>query len=297
MLDSATGVTVYAPDGFATYHPFNPSVNANSYHVFGTYPRGTFYYHKQADMATNPATGWCDYTSRKIGFAIFNPDDLKMILAFRRDGEYLTPGILTLSNKLDGEGPYRIVPPQKTPGPPDQRSTAADATEPNVWIWPYSDNNAINDHNAGFSSRTVTMIKVEPLPPGTTDINTMEAGWPYVDGKKIIVYGAINPRPLFRLYSDLDVLITMIKAQKGTVFTNQSAQGALVNKLQDIKKRVARRAYTDALTSLKEDVLQKMDGYLSGRVDTNDWVKDLTVQKKLCGEIQKIWIALVVLGG
>ncbi len=42
MLDSATGITVYSPDGFATYHPFNPSSNPNSYHVFGIYPPGIF---------------------------------------------------------------------------------------------------------------------------------------------------------------------------------------------------------------------------------------------------------------
>ena len=40
MLDSATGITVYSPDGFATGHPFEPSTNPNSYHVFGTYPSG-----------------------------------------------------------------------------------------------------------------------------------------------------------------------------------------------------------------------------------------------------------------
>ena len=112
-----------------------------------------------------------------------------MLLAFKRDGEYLTPGVLNLQNKLDGEGPFRVVPPQKNPGPPDQRSTASKPTDPTVWVWPY--NNA-NDHNAGFSSRTVTMIKVEPLPEGTTDINTLEAGWPYVEEKKILIYGAIN---------------------------------------------------------------------------------------------------------
>jgi len=299
ILDSATGVTVYSPDGFSTYHPFYKSANANSYHIFGAYPQGTFYYHEQADMVTNPSTGWCDYTSpstadRKNGSAISNPDDLKLMLAFKRDGDYLTTGELNASNKLDGEGPYRIVPPQKTPGPPDQRSTAANATDGNVWVWPY---NSINDHNAGFASRTVTMIRVDPLPSGTTDINTLEAGWPYVDGKKVIIYGAINPRPVNRLYTNLDVLISTIQSRKATVFKNKSSQGALVSKLQAIKKQVGRRAYTGALTALKQDVWQKMDGYLSGGVDANDWVMDLTVQKELSGEIQKIWIALVVLGG
>ena len=45
-----------------------------------------------------------------------------MMLAFKRDGEYLTQGVLNLQNKLDGEGPFRVVPPQKIPGPPDQRT-------------------------------------------------------------------------------------------------------------------------------------------------------------------------------
>ncbi len=42
---------------------------------------------------------------------------LKMLLAIKRDGEYLTPGVLNTSNKLDGERPYRMSTPQKVPGP------------------------------------------------------------------------------------------------------------------------------------------------------------------------------------
>jgi hypothetical protein len=38
----------------------------------------------------------------------------------------------------------------------------------------------------------VTIIRVEPLPAGTTDINILEAGWSYVDNAKIIIYGAID---------------------------------------------------------------------------------------------------------
>ena len=58
-------------------------------------------------------------------------------------------------------------------------------------IWPYDFD---WDHNAGASSRTVTIIKVEPLPPGTTDIDILEAGWDYVDDEKVIVYGALDSR-------------------------------------------------------------------------------------------------------
>jgi len=298
MLDSATGITVYSPDGFATYHPFNPVANPNSYHVFGTYPPGVFYYDTQADMATNPLTGWTTYTSpsaagRINGSPIFNPEGLKMLLAFERDSEYLAPGVLNAQNKLDGEGPFRVVPPQKNPGPPDQRSTAANATDPAKWVWPY---NPSADHNAGFSSRTVTMIKVEPLPVGTTDINTLEAGWPYVDEKKVVVYGSIDPYPMNKLNKGLDALIDMIMAKPGAAFKVPSSKIALVNKVEAIKKQVAAGAYSAALEKLKEDVLKKTDGYLSGAVDANDWVKDITVQQELCSQIQKIWIMLVLVG-
>ena len=46
---------------------------------------------------------------------------MKMILAYKRDAMFLDPGILNQDNKLDGEGPYRLVPPQKNPGPPEIR--------------------------------------------------------------------------------------------------------------------------------------------------------------------------------
>jgi hypothetical protein len=299
MLDSATGITVYAPDGFATYHPFSANPNPNIYHVFGIYPSSIFYYDTQADMATNPSTGWCNYSSpaaanRGNGDPIFNPDDLKMMLAFERDGEYLTPGVLNSANKLDGEGPFRVVPPQKNPGPPDQRSTAANATNPAVWIWPYSTS---NDHNAGFSSRAVTMIRVEPLPLGTTDVKEIEAAWSYIDEKKIIIYGAINPSPVDNLNKSLDSLITAIKSLKISAFKNKLHQATLVNKIEAIKNQVAAGAYSGALSKLKNDVLQKMNGYLSGAVDANDWVSDLNAQKQLVFQIQTISIMLVILGG
>ena len=99
------------------------------------------------------------------------------------------------------------------------------------------------------------------------------------------------------LNRNLDALIDAIKSQKGSVFRNKSYQKALVNKVEAIKKQVAHGAYSRALARLKEDVLEKTDGCLSGAVDWNDWIKDLDVQRELCSEIQKIWIMLVVLGG
>jgi hypothetical protein len=297
MLPTASGTTVYSPDGFATFHPFNPSGNPNSYHVFGEYPPATYRYNGQADMAQNPVTGWADYTSpacagMQDGDAIFNPDGLRLMLAVQRDGEYLTPGVLNLQNKLDGEGPFRIVPPQKTPGPPDQRSTAVQATDPATWIWPYKGS---ADHNAGFASRTVTMIKIEPLPAGTTDINTMEAGWPYVDENKIIVYGSMVTDLKPRLSDEIADLKDLVQAADAAGFKNKSSRTALANKIDALAHQIKANAYQGALQKLKNDVVQKTDGCpLTGQVDSNDWVTSPQLQKDIYSAAERVWILLVL---
>lgn len=189
ILGSATGILAYAPDGYAQTHPLEPDPAEELYHVNGIYPAADYYYDEEADVALNTVDGWCDYSApscqgRNHGDAINNPDGLKMILAYQREGAYMDPGVLNEDNKLDGEGPFRIVPPQLDPGPPDQTE---DNTTPDT-IWPYG----ASDHNAGFSARTATIIKIEPLPVGMTDIDIYEAGWAYVDQQKVVVYGAID---------------------------------------------------------------------------------------------------------
>jgi hypothetical protein len=191
IMKAATGITVFAPDGWSQYHPLeaDPS-QPEFYHVNGVYPGATYHYRDQADTAKNPLDGWCDYSApscagRSDGDTIVVDGGFKMILAYKRDGQFMDPGILNQDNKLDGEGPYRVVPPQKNPSPPDQSSRADNQSV----VWPYNND---WDHNAGASTRTVTIMRVEPLPAGTTDINILEAGWSYVDQEKVIIYGAID---------------------------------------------------------------------------------------------------------
>lgn len=197
ILPSATGIIVYSPDGWSQTHPLYYDEDIEMYHVYGNapgqtyqYPPASYYYNTQADIATNPTFGWCDYSApscvgRFNGDPIHVDGGLKAILAIKREGAYLDPGVLNSENSLDGEGPFRVVVPQKYVNAPDQSSKASNQ---NV-IWPY---NSDWDHNAGAATRTVTIIKVLPLPQGTTDIDVLEAGWKYVDQEKIIVYGAIN---------------------------------------------------------------------------------------------------------
>ncbi len=182
ILASATGITVFAPDGWSQYHPLLPLADPAMYPVFGTYPEAQ--YHFSPKVAS-----WCDYSApscagRKPGETIKVPDGLRMLLALKREGKPLPPAVLSKDNKLDGEGPYRVIVPQRVPSPPDQPSKANDQD----LLWPYK---ADWDHNAGSSTRAATMIRVEPLPPGTTDIDIAEIGWKYIDEGKIVIYGTI----------------------------------------------------------------------------------------------------------
>jgi hypothetical protein len=87
------------------------------------------------------------------------PDKLYMLLAYMRDGDPLTPGKINPTTlKFDGEGPYRLIPPQKIAGNPDRGFKEEDPVGDG---WDCDDN---KNHNAGSSARTVAAIRVDPIP-------------------------------------------------------------------------------------------------------------------------------------
>jgi hypothetical protein len=289
LLGTATGTTVYAPDGFSQYHPLYPDASPSLYHVFGDYPAATYYYTETADMAKNPTTGWCHYDSpsaagRANGDPIVNPDGLKLLLAITRDGANLTTGVLNKQNKLDGEGPFRVVPPQKLPGPPDQRSTVTGWTG----IWPY-DVNA--DHNAGFSTRSTTIIKVEPLPEGTTDISLLEAGWPYVDEAKIVVYGAIDPSP--NISEKLDALEASLEAAAKKDFRNRAFKELLIRQIETVEWLVKRGWYGLASRMLADSLLPETDScYVKPAHRSDDLIADCDLQKQVQWALNEIVVLI-----
>jgi hypothetical protein len=341
MLSNATAIIVYSPDGFSYTHPLLPPVSQDPMHlqyfVVGPYPKGTYYYSTEADVKLNTAYGWCDYSAPSCAGRIQSkdgvpiPDELRMLLGIKRDGNYLTPGVLDSSNKLNGEGPFRVIPPQVIPGPPDQSSTSKIQSV----IWPY---NETNDHNAGASTRSTTIIKVVPLPVGTTDIDLTEAGWPFIDEGKILVYGAVDPVPT--ILEKLDELILTLSEMddadfrdcpsKHCVHQNQegtfklskcpqyhfakwgragncpghlckkhchySCNDVLVQKLEVVKKQVLRGAYEGALEKLHNDIQKKTDGcVVDGAVDRNDWVTDCEKQKQFYWALNEIVVLLSIL--
>jgi len=293
MLPSATGIKVFAPDGFSQYNSLAYDPTPGIYPVYGAYSPAVFHYDEAADVALNPSSGWCDYgapsaAGRNDGDPITVPDGLRLLLAIKRDGAYLTPGVLNAQNKLDGEGPFRVVPPQKIPGPPDQRSTSSNPSLP----WPY-DRNA--DHNAGFSTRTATIIKVEPLPKGTTDINTYEAGWPFVDQEKFMVYGAIDPLPTIR--EKIGALSAFVLSIDPSHVSPKNVRETLANKLEAVSLQLGKGSAQGEISKIEHDLLPKTDGCAAGGApDKNDWIRDCQDQSTVYWGLKEVLVLLAING-
>ena len=113
-----------------------------------------------------------------------------MLLAYERDGLPLESCNLDpTSGKLNGEGPYRLIVPQLTPGVPDRGSQYSPTTCDDGYD--YDDS---KDHNAGAMVRGTVAIRVNPLPEGYEDFDYYNGGWAYIAGHNLLIYGAgVNP--------------------------------------------------------------------------------------------------------
>lgn len=292
MLPSAYGIQVLAADGFGVTHPLDPT--PGYYHVRGTYPQSTFYWDAEADRALNPAYGWCDYSAASVagrsnGDPIVTEGGARLLLAYRFEGAYLDPGYLGSNGKLAGEGPFRVVPPQHTPGPPDQASTSIIQDV----IWPFDGLEACTDHNAGFSSKCVTVVKVEPLPEGTTDIDTLEVGWEYVRDGKIVVYGAIDPVPtVLAKTADLREFVLTLEPED---LRGKNMDSAYAKKLDVLLKQIDNGAITGAEDKIVNDLLPKVDGVIeAGSPDGDDWVTDPIAQRRIYWSLQELLVLLAI---
>jgi hypothetical protein len=181
-----TGISVFAPDGFArdfTISQINTQYADNLYYSvdqsamalanqFVTYPMV---------IPTNPGTGSAYANGDTI-------TDLWLTIASQRDGAALSTSYYDMTTKkLEGEGPYRIIPPvantkaQPSFSRPDRGSTAATLGDG----WDYNSN---LDHNAGNSNRGVVVIRVNPMPAGYEEYDTSN-GWSLIASKQIVIYG------------------------------------------------------------------------------------------------------------
>lgn len=292
MLPSAYGIQVLAADGFGVTHPLD--LTPGYYHVRGVYPQSTFYRDAEADKALNAAYGWCDYSAasvagRSSGDPIVTEGGARLLLAYKFEESYLDPGYLGSDGKLAGEGPFRVVPPQHTPGPPDQASTSAIQDV----IWPFDGDELTTDHNAGFSSKCATVVKVEPLPAGTTDIDTLEAGWEYVRDGKIVVYGAIDPIPTV-LAKTADLREFVLSLQRDDL-RGKNMDITYVKKLDVLLRQIDNGAIAGAEDKITDDLLPKVDGMVeTGAPDGDDWVTDPIAQRRIYWSLRELLVLLAI---
>lgn len=181
-LTGVTGITVFAPDGYSTDHslqdvaaPFPQGFYYDAPLVFGDAEQALL--EKPGSVPPGVADG------RRI------PGSLWLILAYEREGRPLeTSAYEKATGRLVGEGPYRLVQPQRhvmddrqRPGRPDRSVNAKTFGDG----WDYSDR---IDHNAGAGARGACVIRVNPMPEGYEEFD-WKNGWSLIAEKKVVIYG------------------------------------------------------------------------------------------------------------
>ncbi|MBE3131179.1 MAG: hypothetical protein IMZ54_10770 [Acidobacteria bacterium] len=182
FLTGATGITVFAPDGY--------SVDYSLEDIDRPFPKGVFYEGPRAFDGSDRA--FVKYPGNlpsgvKDGTTI--PTAPWLLLAYERDGQPLDPSSYEKgTGRLTGEGPFRLVKPQRhlmgdrmKPGRPDRSQKSRTFGDG----WDYVPG---IDHNAGACVRGVCVIRINPMPEGYEEYD-WKNGWPLIGEKKIVIFG------------------------------------------------------------------------------------------------------------
>jgi hypothetical protein len=181
-LSGATGITVFAPDGY--------SVNYTIADIAEAFPKPYFY---AAPGAIKDKDKMLVNYPKSIPSGVLDGREIPttpwLLLAFERDGKPLSSAQYEKgTGRMIGEGPYRLVKPQRDvkgdasmPGRPDRSvksNTFGDG-------WDYD---KALDHNAGSCIRGATVIRVNPMPEGFEEYD-WKNGWSLVAERKIVIFG------------------------------------------------------------------------------------------------------------
>ncbi len=181
-LTGITGITVFAPDGYSTDYSLE---NINT-----PFPQG-FYY--DGPLAFDDPDRTLLERPAAVPPGVKNgkriPGTPWLLLAYEREGALLDPSSYEQSTgRLVGEGPYRLVKPQRElkgdpakPGRPDRSVNAKKFGDG----WDFSSR---IDHNAGAGARGACVIRINPMPEGYEEYD-WKNGWPLIGEKKVVIYG------------------------------------------------------------------------------------------------------------
>jgi hypothetical protein len=178
-LTGATGVTISAPDGFQKSFTME-EVNQN-------YPDPI--YDAGLDVATlGTDCGFVAYPAEiPAGLTDLGtiPGDYFLMIAWIRNGAMMDKSYFDpVSGTIEGEGPYRLIVPQSTPGLPDRGSKYSPTTCADGY-----DYNSGADHNAGSMTRGVVCIRIDPMPSGVEEYNFLNTGWAVINDEELVIYG------------------------------------------------------------------------------------------------------------
>lgn len=182
-MTGATGITIIAPDGFMKSYTIAE--------LSALFPQPIFY--SGLDVASLGAEcGFVEYPAVIPGGVADTqpiPGQHYLLLAHKRDGAAMESSYLDVDNgTIEGEGPYRLIVPQTTPGSPDRGMSYA-TTCGDVYEY-----DGTKDHNAGSMVRGVIAIRIDPMPAGYEEFDYVNGGWAFIDTKQIIIYGNnVNP--------------------------------------------------------------------------------------------------------
>ncbi|MBP7570796.1 MAG: hypothetical protein KBA95_12115, partial [Acidobacteria bacterium] len=138
------------------------------------------------DRAARGECGWVSYGPGGPGAAALPA--ARILLAFEENGTAFEPArIDPASGRIVGKGPLRAIVPQYDPGVPDLPQTADPACAGQVA--PEHRFSDAYDHNAGRAVSAVTAIRVNPLPPGTRDVDWRTLAG---DGERVVIFGALR---------------------------------------------------------------------------------------------------------
>ena len=187
-LQGATGITVFAPDGY--------SIDVTLDDILKPFPEGYFYAGPRSLAGTERA--FMKYPERippDVADGKKIPEAPWLLLAFEREDKPLDPSSYEKgTGRLTGEGPYRLIKPQRDlngdpakPGRPDRSMKSKIYGDG----WDFSP--AI-DHNAGACVRGACVLRVNPMPAGLEEYD-WKNGWPLIADRTVVLYGlGVKPK-------------------------------------------------------------------------------------------------------
>ncbi len=180
-LTGVTGITVFAPDGY--------SVDYSLADIQAPFPAGYYYEEPRSFAGERAFVKYPPELPAGVRDARAIPGEPWLLLAYERNGRPLDPSAYESgTGRLSGEGPYRLVKPQrdlsgdpKRPGRPDRGQRAKAFGDG----WDYV---PTMDHNAGACIRGACVIRINPMPQGFEEYD-WKNGWPLIGDRKVVIFG------------------------------------------------------------------------------------------------------------